>query len=78
MPATLGMRHVNGKDASRVMLREVKCVACDARQSTRLCDFDLDGGRTCAAPLCRVCSWSPKPAVDYCPPHAKAIQEAKR
>lgn len=45
-----------------------RCVHCH-KPSTKLCDFDVTPGRTCAAPICASCSTSGGRDLDYCREH---------
>jgi hypothetical protein len=51
--------------------RRKKCAYCP-NVGTQLCDYELKPGKTCGAPICKRCSTSPKPEVDYCRAHAGA------
>lgn len=44
------------------------CICC-GWISTRECDWRLDSGKTCDAPLCDCCTTSPAPDKDICPAH---------
>jgi hypothetical protein len=46
-----------------------KIKSSDAAPAPRAAKSKL--GRTCDAPLCDVCTWSPAPDKDLCPAHAK-------
>ena len=56
------------------MSTQVQCRAF----STCLCDWPLDNGKTCDAPLCDAHSHAhpKKDDVDYCLPHWKAYRES--
>lgn len=57
------------------------CSACGASKATRLCDYPLRGakqGQTCSRPICDKCTVKVGPERDYCPPHARAGEQARR
>lgn len=76
---------VTGFACSRGAKRPVLCSRCKTNRAERLCDYPLRGARaggTCSAPLCVQCACvdmkSTKTAqLDYCPPHAQQIMEAR-
>ena len=48
-----------------------KCSVCGrGSREYRLCDFPMQGGKTCDRILCPSCATHQKPNVDYCPTHA--------
>lgn len=57
-----------------------RCSNC-GRDATKRCDFPLAGakaGKTCDAWLCATCASPQGVNVDYCPPHARAKDQALR
>jgi len=48
--------------------KEKHCVVCGTF-ATRLCDFKLQSGKTCDAPMCIACSAHVGPNRDFCPLH---------
>lgn len=46
------------------------CSVCKVHRGTRLCDGRTAvAGKTCDAPLCAACTFSPSKEVDFCPTH---------
>lgn len=71
---------IPGGGAAIVCSRRKSCSVCGA-PSDKLCDYPLTGekaGKTCDRPLCRRCTAHRPPDVDYCPAHARMVEEAKR
>lgn len=54
--------------------RPLRCVCC-GRPADRLCDFVLEGGRTCDRAICAQCTDRPARGVDFCPEHAAIGRE---
>lgn len=55
------------------------CSICGTRDASQLCDFILPVGdighkRTCDAPLCISCRYTPDGKQDFCPTHAEIIR----
>lgn len=60
-------------------LRPKACSVC-GRPSSKLCDFPLKGekaGKTCDRPLCDKCAVHRDPDTDFCPAHARLIEEGR-
>jgi hypothetical protein len=53
---------------SRGHWRPPKCQWCD-KPSTKLCDYPIEKGRTCDAPMCEEHAKRQGPNVDTCPNH---------
>lgn len=59
----------------------VRAIACGPRRRSRrckcgrpaslLCDWKVEAGRTCDAPLCAECTHKPADGKDLCPTHAE-------
>jgi len=53
------------------------CAVCGL-PSAKLCDFPLTGvkaGKTCDRPVCEKCAVHSEPDTDYCPTHARMIEQ---
>jgi protein-arginine kinase activator protein McsA len=45
------------------------CAFCHERPATKLCDYKLENGKTCDAPICDHCTTNGGKDIDYCPRH---------
>ncbi len=54
-----------------------RCAYCH-RSSTRLCDFEIEGGQTCEAPMCDFCTHRVERTVDYCREHRPSGRHTPR
>ncbi len=54
-----------------------KCAYCH-RSATRLCDFEVEDGKTCDVPMCGFCTHRVERTVDYCREHRGDVAHRPR
>ena len=65
------LKTVGGGSAVICGSRPMQACICGYEISAYLCDFPVDVGKTCDAPLGADCRVNKGPELDYCPEHAK-------
>jgi hypothetical protein len=68
------LRDQSGNVTAIICSRPKRCSYCE-KQSVKLCDYKLDSGKTCDAPMCVLHTWSPDFDTDYCRIHRRKMQE---
>lgn len=68
------LRNEKGEMTAIVCSRPSKCSYCE-KPSMKLCDFKLESGKTCDAPMCGLHTWSPDFDTDYCRLHRRKMRE---